>query len=136
MPGTAQPGARPGVWAHVRAHGGRAFAHGDRPGSPQKDDVGSTPAEDAVQRGLGQSRAGALKIWSVYTSSGCQVVERHLAEGEGACEGGPEVLVRYSQAHLHTQLGLWKQLLERGWMLHFSGVGLVGALYRQKSSSI
>ena len=64
-PGMAQPGphpgARPGVGARLRAPGGRVFAHGARPGSARKGNVGPPPcgpttrrgSHRGVQRGLG-----------------------------------------------------------------------------------
>ncbi|XP_029903635.1 uncharacterized protein LOC115356559, partial [Myripristis murdjan] len=68
-PGTAEPGphpgARPGVGARERAPGGRAFAHGARPGPARTDDVGPTRCgltthkgsrEGSVLCGLGGSR--------------------------------------------------------------------------------
>uniref|UniRef100_A0AAV2L504 Uncharacterized protein n=1 Tax=Knipowitschia caucasica TaxID=637954 RepID=A0AAV2L504_KNICA len=137
-PGMAQPGphpgARPGVGARKRASGGRALAHGARPGSARRDDVGSPSCGPTtcrgvrggkVQRGLGSSRRLrprrpsphtqhlALGTWNVTSLGGKEPelvgeVERYRLE-----------IVGLTSTH---SLGSGTQLLERGWTLHFSGV--------------
>uniref|UniRef100_A0AAV2J4J5 Endonuclease/exonuclease/phosphatase domain-containing protein n=1 Tax=Knipowitschia caucasica TaxID=637954 RepID=A0AAV2J4J5_KNICA len=138
-PGMAQPGphpgARPGVGARMRAPGGRASAHGARPGSARRDDVGSPSCGPttcrgvrggAVLRGLGGSRRRrprrpsphthlALGTWNVTSLGGKEPelvgeVERYRLE-----------IVGLISTH---SLGSGTQLLERGWTLHFSGVFL------------
>uniref|UniRef100_A0A8C6WSG0 Endonuclease/exonuclease/phosphatase domain-containing protein n=2 Tax=Neogobius melanostomus TaxID=47308 RepID=A0A8C6WSG0_9GOBI len=137
-PGMAQPGphpgARPGVGARMRASGGRASAHGARPGTARRDDVGPPSCgpttrrgirRGRVQRGLGGSqrrvprRPGpraqllAFGTWNVTSLGGkepelVREVERYRLD-----------IVGLTSTH---SLGSGSQLLERGWTLHFSGV--------------
>ena len=137
-PGMAQPGphpgARPGVGARMRAPGGRAFAHGARPGSARSGDVGPTSCgftthrgsrRGPVQCGSGGSRRQeprrpnprtqqlAVGTWNVTSLGGkepelVQEVERYRLE-----------IVGLTSTH---SLGSGTQLLERGWTLHYSGV--------------
>uniref|UniRef100_A0A672J0X3 Endonuclease/exonuclease/phosphatase domain-containing protein n=1 Tax=Salarias fasciatus TaxID=181472 RepID=A0A672J0X3_SALFA len=137
-PGMAQPGphpgARPGVGARERAPGGRVFAHGARPGSARRDDVGLTSGgltthrgnrRGRVQCGLGGSRRQgarrpdprtqslALGTWNVTSLAGkepelVREVERYRLD-----------IVGLTSTH---SLGSGTQPLEKGWTLHFSGV--------------
>ena len=137
-PGMAQPGphpgARPGVGARTRAPGGRAFAHGARPGSARKDDVGLTSGgfttrrgnhRGRVQCGLGGSRRQgtrrpdprtqrlALGTWNVTSLGGKE------PELVGEVERYRLDIVGLTSTH---SLGSGTQPLERGWTLYFSGV--------------
>ncbi|KAK7925336.1 hypothetical protein WMY93_007646 [Mugilogobius chulae] len=117
LPGP-HPGARPGVGARRRAPGGRAFAHGARPGPARTSDVGRPSCGltthrgfhgGRVHRGLGGSRGQvprrpgphtqplAVGTWNVTSLGG---------KGLSWCKSS----------------GSGTQLLERGWALHFSGV--------------
>ena len=137
-PGMAQPGphpgARPGVGARMRAPGGRVSAHGARPGTARRDDVGPPSCglttrrgtyRGRVQRGLGGSRALvprrpgprtqvlAVGTWNVTSLGGkepelVREVERYRLDIVGL-------------ASTHSS-GSGTQLLERGWTLHYSGV--------------
>uniref|UniRef100_A0A8C6UGR4 B box-type domain-containing protein n=1 Tax=Neogobius melanostomus TaxID=47308 RepID=A0A8C6UGR4_9GOBI len=55
-PGMAQPGphpgARPGVGTRMRASGGRASAHGARPGTARKDNVGPPSCGPTTRKGI------------------------------------------------------------------------------------
>merc|ERR1712035_64070 len=137
-PGSASPGphpgARPGVGARRRAPGGRAFAHGARPGSARRSDVGP-PSSGAItcrrvqkgkmRRALGGScgrgprRSNpwiqnlAMGTWNVTSLGGkepelVREVERFRLE-----------IVGLTSTH---SLGSGTQLLERGWTLFYSGV--------------
>ena len=66
LPGLASPGphpgARPGVGARRRAPGGRVFAHGTRPGTARRSDVGPPSSE---------SRKGRCRvIWVAVVGGG------------------------------------------------------------------
>ncbi|KAM8884759.1 uncharacterized protein ACB058_000780 [Synchiropus picturatus] len=137
-PGMAQPGphpgARPGVGARMRAPGGRASAHGARPGQARMNDMGRPSCgptthrgshRGRVQRELGGSRGRgarrpgscghslALGTWNVTSLEGkepelVQEAERYRLD-----------IVGLSSTH---SLGSGTQLLEKGWTLYFSGV--------------
>ncbi|KAK3517717.1 hypothetical protein QTP70_016386 [Hemibagrus guttatus] len=132
-PGT-HPGARPGVWAHRQAPGGRVFACGTRPGTAQRKDVGPPSRRPTTRRkehkgpvqcvlGSGHGRGPrrpkpwtknlAFGTWNVTSLGGkepelVREVERYRLE-----------IVGLASTH---SLGSGTQLLERGWTLFFSGV--------------
>ena len=126
-----RPGARPGVGARERAPGGRAFAHGARPGPARTGDVGSSSSglttrrrnhEGLVPCGPGSSpRRGpgrsdprlwklALGTWNVTSLAG---KERELVE---EVERYRLDIVGLTSTH---SLGSGTQVLERGWTLFF-----------------
>uniref|UniRef100_A0AAV2LWB4 Endonuclease/exonuclease/phosphatase domain-containing protein n=1 Tax=Knipowitschia caucasica TaxID=637954 RepID=A0AAV2LWB4_KNICA len=71
-PGMAQPGphpgARPGVGARMRAPGGRALAHGARPGSARMDDVGSPSCGPTSTHSLGSGTQLLERGWTLHFS--------------------------------------------------------------------
>ncbi|KAK7939601.1 hypothetical protein WMY93_002927 [Mugilogobius chulae] len=137
-PGLALPGPHPGARLGVgdlrRAPGGRAFAHGARPGPARTSDMGQPSCGltthrgfqgGRVHRGLDGSRGQvprrpgphtqplAVGTWNVTSLGGkepelVQEVERYRLD-----------IVGLTSTH---SSGSGTQLLERGWTLHFSGV--------------
>merc|ERR1712035_279511 len=133
LPGP-HPGARAGVGARRRGPGGRAFAHGARPGIARRSDVGPPSSGPITRRrdqkgkmrrdlgggcGQGPRRPNpwtqnlAMGTWNVTSLGGkepelVREVERYRLE-----------IVGLTSTH---SLGSGTQLLERGWTLHFSGV--------------
>ena len=133
LPGL-RPGARPGAGARGRAPGGRAFAHGARPGPARTGYMGSSPRGPTTRRrnrkgpvlcGSGsRPRQGpwrsdprlwklAFGTWNVTSLAGKELelveeVERYRLD-----------IVGLTSTH---SSGSGTQVLERGWTLFFAGV--------------
>uniref|UniRef100_A0A8C6LYF7 Endonuclease/exonuclease/phosphatase domain-containing protein n=1 Tax=Nothobranchius furzeri TaxID=105023 RepID=A0A8C6LYF7_NOTFU len=133
LPGS-HPGARPGVGARERAPGGRAFAHGARPGPARTGYMGSSNCgpttcrrnmKGPVQCGLGgrprrepwwsdpRTRKLVFGTWNVTSLVGKEQelvaeVERYRLDIDGL-----------TSTH---SIGSETQVLERGWTLSLAGV--------------
>uniref|UniRef100_A0A8C6NR47 Endonuclease/exonuclease/phosphatase domain-containing protein n=1 Tax=Nothobranchius furzeri TaxID=105023 RepID=A0A8C6NR47_NOTFU len=130
----SHPGARPGVGARERAPGGRAFAHGSRPGPARTGYMGSSNCgpttcrrnmKGPVQCGSGgrprrepwrsdpQTRKLGFGTWNITSLAGKEQelvaeVERYRLD-----------IVGLTSTH---SIGSGTQALERGWTLSFAGV--------------